>query len=881
MDFSIAEMWMNGQHDHVLTDEETPEVELRVTGGAPEGIRAALATASGQPVWDSGMTPYTGPFLTLPAVLKPRTDYVLSVTAEWPGGTDTKELTFHTGFMGETWAGEWIEPEQENALPEEPMAFWQNFIPRPIPPAEEDGGRLRCGQTLRRTFALEERPVRAVLYATARGVYTPYLNGRRVGNARLAPEITPYETLLYYQRYDLTPYLREGENQLLVELGDGWYAGRIGLSGSSCQYGNRLSFLGQLELDYKDGRREVIGTDGRFESRRSQIAYSDLFIGEKWDLLRELGEWTSCRTVEAPSARLEAQPMPAITSGAPISGRLLDQEDGGLLVDFRQNLAGVVRLSFRTEEPAAVVVEHTEALDPSGHFFRNIVGRNKQQRDQLVCGPGKHCFEPLHTYHGFRYARISGITRQQLQEVQAIPVTTSVAETGSFRCSSQELNQLQHNIRWSMRSNFISIPTDCPQREKMGWTGDILAFAATGCFNAQLLPILSAWLGQMRLEQREDGEVPNIVPAFPIDDAMARDFWGDDTSSAWGDACIMVPLQLYRATGNRRVLADNLPMMERWLEYVCRSAASEGDPLLWTSGHHFGDWLIPSMAGDPQRVNEGVERTREVTASAFRAIALDGWRQVLEALLERENTPRLRQLREEAVRLLAQVRQAVREAYVSPEGQVKGDLQGLYVIVLRAGAVEGPLRQKVADRLARMIRDNGCRLDTGFVSTPYLLDVLTETGHKDLAWELLFQTKAPSWLGQVKRGATTIWENWTAVQEDGTPTDSSMNHYALGAVGDWIYRNVGGIQSEGPGWSRVRFAPDFSCGLTWSQCEKLTPRGRVFCRWERNGQEVRVRLETPVPSRWCEGGEQRELPPGEHTFTVVLAQWGQGERLRA
>ena len=869
MDFSISGLWMNGQQTQVLTDDRTPEVELRCNG-IPDWVQLKL-TRHDQICCDSGPMPYTGPFLTLPAV-EPKSEYQLVVTAGKGQDSETAQLSFDTGFMGGAWAGLWIEPEQDPAQPEPTMAFWENFIPRPMPAPEQDGAHLRRGQTLRRDFTLDRRPERAVLYATARGVYTPYLNGQRVGENCLAPEITPYDQLLYYQRYDLTGLLWEGRNELQVELGDGWYAGRIGLSGSSCQYGERLSFLGQLELTYSDGGRQIIGTDEHFESRPSWIAYSDLSIGEKWDLLSQPGEWSPCRVVEPPAAKVAAQPLPAIRAFQEFPGKLLSEEANGLLVDFGQDLAGVVRITFRVQHAAAVVLEHTEVLDREGHFFRNIVGRNKQQRDQIVCGPGEYTFQPLHTYHGFRYVHITGLTREELLDVRAVALTTPLEATGSFQCSDPELNQLQHNIQWSMYSNFLSIPTDCPQREKMGWTGDVLAFADTGSFLARLLPLLKPWLGQMRLEQRENGEVPNIIPAFPIDDRMARENWGDNTSSAWGDACILVPLALYQATGNVGVLKENLPMMERWLEFVGQASASEGDPLLWTSGHHFGDWLIPSMAGDPRRVDEGVIRTGEVTACAYRAIALDGWRQVLEALLAQGEDPKLREKLDGAVQLLTEVRRAVRENYVLPDGQIKGDLQGLYVTVLRSGAVEGALRQKVADRLAQLIRRNGDRLDTGFVSTPYLLDVLSENGHQDLAWKLLFQKRAPSWLYQVERGATTIWENWTAVLEDGTPTDSSMDHYALGAVGRWIYQHVGGIQLDAPGWRRVRFAPDLSCGLMWSRCSEKIAYGLVSCSWERHGDEGKIKLQTPVPARWCWQGEEKYLEPGMYEFAVLCGE---------
>ncbi|MDD6160341.1 MAG: family 78 glycoside hydrolase catalytic domain, partial [Oscillospiraceae bacterium] len=773
---NIIRFTVNGAGDTAWTDSGELKLALFAQGGA-QTMRLRIFRREAL-CWDSGERPWE-PYCRMECpALQPCSCYRVVASVN---GTASRELKLLTGLMGRDWQGKWIEPEQECAVKERPIQFFEQFVPMPDHLGGHD--RLKSVRELRRVFTLERLPEQAVFCASAQGIYALWLNGVRVDERRLAPETTPYETMLYYQAYDVTGLLRTGENTLRVLLGDGWWIGRIGITGDSCQYGDRLAFLGQLTLDF-GGERQVLPTDERFESRASRIRYADLFMGEKWDCSAPEEDWMPCHGGTAPSGRLELQttaPVSVWTELAP--KEILTTPRGELVVDFGQCLAGVVELELSCPKGCEVILEHSETLDAQGNFFRNILGRNKDQQDRVICGEGVTRFCPEFTYHGFRYVKLEGAAASDIRSIRALAVGTALEEAGSFSCSHSALTQLQHNIRWATRSNMVSVPTDCPQREKAGWTGDIQVFAPTGCFNYDLHGFLSAWLGQMRLSQAEDGAVPIVIPSYPAQTAIQTETFGGNVSAAWSDACVLVPLALYRQSGDKGVLRDNLAMMEKWLGYVERAAAvppgnyesldaeaKQRSKYLWTEGFHFGDWLIPSYQDD---VMAGAAITAKIVASCQYAVTVAGYLEVLEALDEpEEKIERYRTL-------LGNIRRAVREEYVRSDGTVEGDLQGLYVMVLYAGAVEGELAQKVADRLARLIEENGGGLDTGFVSVPHLLDMLAQNGHEDLAWKLLFRTEAPGWLYQVEHGATSMWENWNAVRPDGTVEGDLQGLYVM------------------------------------------------------------------------------------------------------
>ena len=849
---SITHFKINGQSHTALSDHSTLHFSVWVEGAA-ETMRFRL-TQGEILCWDSGTLPWQ-PYYSAVLPLESKNRYTVTAEVTGSGNRVESSMALRTGMMGESWQAKWIEPQQENAIPERDILFFEQFVPMP----DHFGGhdRLRPAQELRRTFTLTQLPHAATLYASAHGVYALWLNGKRVDERRLAPETTPYEDLLYYQIYDLSPLLQLGENTLRVLLADGWWIGRIGLTGHSCQYGDRLGFLGQMEFDY-GGETTRIVTDSEFESRPSHICYADLFMGEKWDFTAPQLPWVPCVEAGDADTTLTVQPVAPVSAWKTLDPvAVMTTPNGELVADFGECLAGVVEIRLNCPTGTVVTLDHSETLDTKGNFFRNILGRNKDQQDIVICGEGETAFCPEFTYHGFRYVRMQGAVQEQILSIRAKLIGTPLEQLGSFSCSNGQLSQLQNNICRSTRSNMVSVPTDCPQREKMGWTGDIRPFASTGSFNYDLSGFLGAWLGQMRVSQTEDGGIPIIIPSYPAQTAMQISTNGSNTSSAWSDACVLVPLDLYRMYGDKQVLQENLPMMERWLCYI---AAASHD-YLWTDGYHFGDWLIPSYQDD---IEGGTKVTAPVIAACQYAVTTAAFIEVLEAL----DTPT------ETIApyrtLLNNIRDAIRRKFVHENGMVDGDLQGLYVMVLHSGTVNDQLATKVAARLAQKIESNGGALDTGFVSTPHLLDVLMQYGYEDLAWRLLLRTESPSWLYQVTCGATTIWENWNAIRPDGTITTSSYNHYALGSVGSWMYRHIGGLRPLSAGWRTLEFAPDIPRCLNSAQCSHLTPYGLAACRWTQTerGTEIEVQVPHGVTAHLRLGEEVRPLRAGKHVVTV-------------
>lgn len=888
----ITTFEVNGMQQALGIDDTSPVFHFTADSGrADERIEAYRLTVTDENsaiAEDTGKVKYKGKNSVSYGgkPLLPKTAYraELQIWSAQDTVSETGSAVFETGFLGTEWQAGWIEPEQENAIPEKELSFQEMIIPNPGFWGGE--ARLRECKRVREEFRIGKEIKKARIYASAHGVYNLYVNGKKASDRRLAPENSAYEKILYYQTYDVTGQLKEGVNAIGAILGDGWWIGRLGMAGYSCNYGDRLGLILQMEVVYADGTKEIFCMDEQAKSGGSYIAYSDLSIGEKQDLNKQDDSWmqpgfsddgwSACKFAECAKENLTGQPLDGIrvTEELPVKEIVITPKRD-LVLDFGQVIAGVCRIRLRGTAGGEVTLEHGEVLDAKGNYINNILGRNKDQKDVLICRDGEQVFEPQFTYHGFRYVRITGLSKEQILEAKAMVMGTPIRKLGSFSCSDERLNRLQHNIEWSTRGNMFSIPTDCPQREKLGWTGDIQVYAKTGCFNYDLSNFLGAWLTNLRAEQSEDGEVPVVAPNPPTQERTQRIMsGGSNSSAAWGDACILVPYYLYQCYGEKRVLRDNFSAMEKWLSYIKESCElkpegyanfTEGqkarNPYLWTKQYHFGDWLIPSLRALPDGVQRGTEETAAVVGSCFYAISVSCFIEVCKALGKNK-------LASEYAELLTKIKKAVRDEFIEADGTVyHSNLQGLYVMVLKAEITAGGLKEKILDKLVCLIKENDYCLDTGFASVPYLLDVLYENGRADVAYRLLFQTKAPGWLYMVENGATTIWENWLAVLENGTPTESSYNHYAFGCVGDFIYRHIGGIAAAKPGYREIIFAPDFDCGLTESSCELKTPYGTAALHWKREEDRYVAEGAVPVGVRavFRTGTETVELGSGPFT----------------
>ncbi len=529
--------------------------------------------------------------------------------------------------------------------------------------------------------------------------------------------------------------------------------------------------------------------------------------------------------------------------------QVLTTPAGETVVDFGQVIAGRMRMTVRGPTGTEVFLQHGEVLDEHGNFFQNISWRNKDQTDVYVLrGGGEETYEPTFTFHGFRYVKVTGYPGEvRPEDFTAVVLASDLPPAGTFETSDPRLNRLQANIVWSQRGNFLSIPTDCPQRERTGWTGDIQAFAPTAVFNMGVKAFLTRWLRNVQREQLPDGQIPNFVPTTP---SMADPF-NAPSSAGWGDACIIVPWVLYREYADEGVLAESYPTMQRWLAYIERQAANglpegmtpeqltpaerERQRYLWNTGFHFGDWLIPSI---PNPV-EGALATRELVATCFYAYSAGLLARVARVLGKTEDAERYAELNR-------RVRRAFTEEYLSADGRLKAHFQGIYVLALHLGMIPEESRPGVLGQLLGLIEANGDRLDTGFASVPFLLDVLCDHGRADVAYRLLFQTECPSWLYEVERGATTIWETWRAITPDGKVQPVSYNHYAFGCVGDWMYRRLGGLWRLEPGYRHFAVRPDFGCGLTWVRTRHETVYGTAAVFWTRKSDGLTLEVTVPA-----------------------------------
>ena len=778
-----------------------------------------------------------------------------------------------------TWTGTWIEPEQQDVTLEPEFSLADMFVTGAKPPEQAPvEQRLWPCPLMKRVVTVRGPVAKATLYMTARGLYRASINGHAVTDAVLTPEFSSYEKRLMYQTFDVTDLVHEGENVWGVVLADGWYAGRIAVQGDSCQFGRRLSVLGDLEITYADGTVECVGTDTAFVCSTGKYVYADIQIGEKqdlrldkpgWDSDLVMDGWSPAKPASEPcEALVVAQDKPPVVRRERIAARASWKEGDAVVVDFGQVVTGRVRIACTLAAGQELRLEHSEAIDADGKFFMNIVGRNKDAVDVFV-GRGEHeVLEPDFTFHGFRYVRITGWQGAFDDAcIEVVVLRSDLATAGHIVTSDARVNRLLENIQWSQRGNTLSIPTDCPQRERMGWTGDIQVYAPTGCFFMDLDAFLRSWLDQVMADQLDDGEIVDYSP-MPRSARETIGFIGAQSSAGWGDAIVLVPWELYRQYGDVEVLERCYDAMLRWHAYCVESAAGDktGDArYIWDTKFHYGDWMLPSILSQPGgNPLDGARVTKDVVATCFLAHQSDVLADISEVL---GKTEAAREQRAYA----AAVRRAFPGAFSAGDGALTVEYQGAYVLALAFDMLPEGERQAAADHLAQMVRDNGTRLDTGFLSVPYLLDVLGAWGHEDLAEELFWQDECPSWLYEVDRGATTVWENWANIAPDGTVGTFSFNHYAFGCIGDWIVRHVGGLSLTSPAYATFTVAPTFIRGLDFVRLTHTVAAGEIRVAWttEQDGSHL-VAVEVPRGTRAhveLPDGQVAECDGGSYQFT--------------
>ncbi len=810
-------------------------------------------------VWDSGevfsraqsFIEYEG----LPLVS--RSVYHWRVTVRDNHGNEAEaEETFETAFLSPAeWKAKWME-----------CPFTR------ISASEYRYGSSYPAVFFERDFEIGKEVSRAVLYMTAYGVYRLSVNGMRPDEREFAPEFTAYEKTLYYQTYDVTSLLRKGGNTISVLVGDGWYF--------SSQAGPVMkerhpepSVLFQLETEYADGTTETVISDESVTCRRSAIVYSDLYQGEKQDFTLASSDKVPASVKDYGYSSLASQPTEMITAVEKISAReILLTPSGDTVVDFGQVIAG--RASVRIDIPRGeeAVFEYFEILDADGNYLNTMFA---PQKDTFVSGGECTEYEAVFTFHGFRYIRVSGrkmLETMKKEDFTAVLLSTKKENRGSFSSSDSRLNRLYSNIRYSQYNNMMSIPTDCPSREKAGWTGDILVYARTAMLNEDMTPFLSSWLGAVRDDQRNDGVITIVSPFMKLYENLLKvqtEKFGDEGIagvSGWSDAVVWVPYDMYMITGNRRVLSDNYEAMKRWADYIIRTARTrhgsgdipvEYDQYLWNTGFHFGEWLVPSR---PLKEGEGpydaAVETSYYTAPFFGYMTTRKLSRIASVLGETEDEKRYD---ETARKMKWAIQNGIMRA-----GRMSGKYMGAYILAFAFGLVPDDLKEEYRDRLVSLVEANGSRLDTGFLATPFILDVLCALGRKDLAYRILFSTSRPSWLYEVEHGATAIWESWDADDARSSGRFVSFDHYAFGCVDDFICRRMCGIDSDTPGFSHILIAPDSDCGLSFSKRKFVSEAGPVTVEWDKDTLKVSIPPNTTADVSWK--GRKHEIGSGTYTF---------------
>jgi alpha-L-rhamnosidase len=732
------------------------------------------------------------------------------------------------------WRARWIEPDWDD----NPEAF------KPAP-------------YLRAQFETTKPVVAARIYATAHGLYELSLNGQRVGDAYFTPGYTSYHKRLQYQTYDVTALVSAGENALGAILSDGWYRGQIAASSRRNVYGDRLALLLQLELRYADGSTKIVTTDERWRATTGPLLKADFKDGEIYDARLEMPgwdrpgfndkEWQGIRLAHFPLDQLIATAGPLVRRKEefpPVA--LLTTLAGETVADLGQNFAGVVRL--RVQGPAGTIVKvyYGETLDEHGNFtMKNmevpLLAKVSQEDHYILKGDGEEIYTPRFTTHGFRYVKVEGFPGQlSPEQITGIALYSDLPGTGTFSCSNALINQLEHNILWSQKGNFLEIPTDCPTRERSGWTGDAQIFARTGSFHLETAGFLTKWLKDLAAEQGSDGMVPNRIPSPPASHGSIR-----EGSAGWGDAAVLVPWTLYQIYGDRRLLEEQYPSMQAWVEYERRNARNwhwvrrlapvrwfsrkrqAREAFLWNTKYHWGEWLEPGDVGLVKMIAGILWRTlfsAPLVATAYFARSTSLLAEIARVLGKDDDA-------REYAALYRQIKEAYIAEFIGKDGRIRPDKQASYVRVLAFDLLPEQLRPVAVQRLVQLVKRINTHLDTGFLSTPFLCHVLSTNGYLDVAYDLLLQETAPSWLYAVKRGATTIWESWEGIKEDGTP-QLSLNHYSYGSVGEWLYQVVAGLNPGAPGYKQIIFQPCPGGGLTHAGVTYQSLYGEIASWWQ-------------------------------------------------
>jgi alpha-L-rhamnosidase len=795
---------------------------------------ALIASGQGD-LWDSGrvasdqsvLVPYGG------QPLKPRERCWWKVrvwNAEDTPGPWSETAFWGMGLFGEeAWNAEWIGHDAPH--PRAGDIDYGGLDPPPCP-------------RLRKEWDVKPGLARATLHVSALGLFDVRLNGTPCTPDVLVPGWTDFDSRVHSMTYDVTGLVLPGPNAAGVTLGAGWYAGYLGWETKKRgHYGTHPRLLFCLDLEYQDGTRDTVVSDGSWKAGHGPLVASDLYMGEAHDARLETPGWDR--------AGFDETDWTPVATGAPAHGvvknhpgapsrRMMELKPvsvaspspGVHVFDLGQNMVGWVRIRVSGPAGTHLRLRFAEMLNPDGSVYITNLRGARAIDDYWLRGGGEEVWEPAFTFHGFRYVEVTGYPGTPSPEaITGVVVYSAMEEAGAFWCDHPLLNQLFSNTVWGQRGNFLEVPTDCPQRdERLGWMGDAQVFAATACLNMDTAAFFTKWMTDVRDAQSPEGAFPNVAP---------RKVMASDGAAAWGDAGVIVPWMCYWAYADRGLLESNFEAMCAWVDFLDRNNPNH----LWMNrrSEDFGDWL-----------SVGEKTPKEVVATAYFAYSARLVSEAAGALGRADEAAKYR-------RLFGEVRKAFVDAFVSPDGQVHGNSQTGYVLAIHFGLVEGDLLARCGERLVRRIRDFDDHLTTGFVGCSYLLFALQKIGRVDLAWKLLLNETYPSWLYPVRQGATTIWERWDGWTHDRgfqDPGMNSFNHYSFGSVTEWMYRSVAGINAETPGYASILLRPLPGGGVRHAKAWHMTPRGRVSVEWRIDGGAFTLDAEVPAGT-----SARVELPP--------------------
>jgi len=728
--------------------------------------------------------------------------------------------SFKMGLLNSNdWKAKWIE-----------TGFAEDSINRPA-------------QYFRKSISLSKKIKTATAYVTAHGMYEAQVNGKRIGDYYLTPGWTSYNNRLQYQVYDVTAMLNNGVNAIGVIAGMGWYRGFLAWDDNKNIYGKKTGILFQLEIEYSDGTTQTIISDESWKSSNGAIRYAEIYNGETNDAREEKTGWstTSYNDADWPSVKIGATDNAKLvaTYNEPIKKheefkplKIFKTPKGELVADFGQNLVGWVQLKVKGSSGDKTTIYHSEVLDKEGNFYTENLRVAKQQATYILKGGGEESFEPHFTFYGFRYIKVEGFPGELKPEnITAVALYSDMKPTGTFTSSNPLVNQLQHNIQWGQRGNFLDVPTDCPQRdERLGWTGDAQAFSRTATFNFGVNNFFSKWMKDLAFDQQPNGSVPYVIP-----NVLGANSGG---SAGWADAATIIPWNVYLAYGDKQILIDQYSSMKAWVAYIEKASKN----YLWNTGFHFGDWLFYRPFDD----NDGRSAVTDkyLIAQCFFAYSTQLLLNTATVLGKADDITYYKNL-------LQKVKEAFVKEYVTPNGRLVSGTQTAYVLALYFDMLPDAMRKPTADKLVENIKSYGTHLTTGFLGTPYICHVLSKFGYSDIAYKLLLQDTYPSWLYPVKMGATTIWERWDGIKPDGTfevPTMNSFNHYSYGAIGDWMYRVMVGLDTyeDGPGYKHIKIQPHIGGGFTNAAASLQTYYGMLSSSWKVEADKIVMEMEIPA-----------------------------------